>query len=46
MSEPDNLVLQLLRRIDQKMDRLDERLRFDLTARVSSLEDRCVSIEA
>jgi uncharacterized protein YoxC len=43
MTEPENLVIQMLRRIDTRLDRMEHRLE-DLTARVGSLEKQCAQI--
>jgi len=40
---PDNLVLTMLRRMDQKLDRIDQRFD-DLTARVGSREEQIAGL--
>ena len=41
--EPDNLVLQMLRRMDAKLDRMSEDIR-DLKVRMSSLEENAAVV--
>jgi predicted nuclease with TOPRIM domain len=41
--EPDNLVLQMLRRMDAKLDRVGEDIR-DLKVRMSSLEENAAVV--
>ena len=42
-SEPEDLVLTLLRRLDEKVDRLIDGQR-ELTQRVGALEEQCASL--
>ena len=42
--EPDNLVLEMLRRLDQKVDRVVEDLQ-DLKLRVTGVEERLAGVE-
>jgi hypothetical protein len=41
--EPDNLILRMLRSLDEKMDTILDRL-LDLTARMSSVEDQLAGV--
>jgi K+/H+ antiporter YhaU regulatory subunit KhtT len=42
-NEPENLILRMLRSLDEKMDTILDRL-LDLTARVSSIADQLVGV--